>query len=124
MPQSGVRARTAGYVAGCSRWFAELSFSLYVTHYPLIRLYIYFALNSGHHEARYTGITPQILLEFMGLGAFCILVAFVFSLLFERPRRLFKKTIVQSLRISGITVGTSNADSTVAVKGHVNRPAR
>jgi peptidoglycan/LPS O-acetylase OafA/YrhL len=103
MPQSGVRATVAGYVANCSRWFADLSFSLYVTHYPLIRLYIYLVLNSGHHEARYTGITPKILLEFMGLGAFCILIAFGFSAMFERPRRLFKRTLVRRLQISGIS---------------------
>jgi peptidoglycan/LPS O-acetylase OafA/YrhL len=99
--RSGVGATVAGYVASCSRWFADLSFSLYVTHYPLIRLYIYFVLNSGHQQVPYTGITPRILLEFMGLGAFCILVAFGFSLLFERPRRSFKRTILRSLRISG-----------------------
>jgi peptidoglycan/LPS O-acetylase OafA/YrhL len=98
MPQSGVRATIAGYVTKCSRWFAELSFSLYVTHYPLIKLYSY--LNSGHHEARYAALTPGILLEFVGLGAFCIMVAFGFSVLFERPRRLFKEAIVRRLRIS------------------------
>jgi hypothetical protein len=73
---------------------------LYVTHYPLIKLYVYLALNAGRHEVRYTAITPLIVLEFMGLSAFCILIAFGFSVLFERPRRLFKKAIVRGLRIS------------------------
>jgi peptidoglycan/LPS O-acetylase OafA/YrhL len=97
MPQSGVRATVAGHVAGWSRWFAELSFSLYVIHYPLIRLYIYAGFGS---EARYAAITPLILFKFLGLSAFCILIAFGFSLLFERPRRLFKRTIVQRLKTS------------------------
>jgi peptidoglycan/LPS O-acetylase OafA/YrhL len=97
MPQSGVRATIASYFVNWSRWFAELSFSLYVIHYPLIRLYIYAGLGS---ETRYVAITPLILLKFMGLTAFCILIAFWFSLLFERPRRLFKKTIVRRLRMS------------------------
>jgi peptidoglycan/LPS O-acetylase OafA/YrhL len=97
MPQSGVRATIAGHVAHWSRWFAELSFSLYVIHYPLIRLYIYAGLGS---ETRYVAITPLILLKFLALSAFCILIAFGFSLLFERPRRLFKRTIVQRLKIS------------------------
>jgi peptidoglycan/LPS O-acetylase OafA/YrhL len=97
MPQCGVRATVASYVANWSRWFAELSFSLYVIHYPLIRLYIYAGLGS---EARYVAITPLILLEFLGLSAFCILIAFGFSLLFERPRRFFKRTIVRRLKTS------------------------
>jgi peptidoglycan/LPS O-acetylase OafA/YrhL len=100
MPKSGVRATVAGYVANFSRWFAELSFSLYVTHYPLIKLYVYLVLNAGRHEARSAAMTPRILLEFVGLSAFCVLIAFGFSVLFERPRRLFKRTIVQSLGIS------------------------
>jgi peptidoglycan/LPS O-acetylase OafA/YrhL len=100
MPQSGVRAAVAGYVANCSRWFADLSFSLYVTHYPLIKLYIYLMLNFGRHEVRYTAITPRILLEFMGLSTFCILFAFGFSVLCERPRRFFKRTITRRLPIS------------------------
>jgi peptidoglycan/LPS O-acetylase OafA/YrhL len=98
MPQSGVRATVAGYVTKYSRWFAELSFSLYVTHYPLIRLYSY--LNFSHHEARYAALTTGIVLELMGLVAFCIMVAFGFSVLFERPRRLFKQVIVRRLRTS------------------------
>lgn len=100
MPQSGARAAVAGYVADCSRWFADFSFSLYVTHYPLIKLYAYVVLTLDHQEARYTTITPRILLEFMGLGAICILIAFGFGVLFERPRRLFKQTIARQLRIS------------------------
>jgi peptidoglycan/LPS O-acetylase OafA/YrhL len=97
MPQSGLRATIASHVAYWSRWFAELSFSLYVIHYPLIRLYIYAGLGS---QRRYVAITPLILLKFLGLSAFCILIAFGFSLLFERPRRLFKRTIVRRLRTS------------------------
>jgi peptidoglycan/LPS O-acetylase OafA/YrhL len=103
MPQSGAGATLAGHVARSSRWFAELSFSLYVIHYPLIRLYMYFALNSPRHEARYTAVTPRNLLEFMALGAFCMLIAFGFSALFERPRRLFKEHIVRKLQIAGIS---------------------
>ena len=103
MPQSGVGAAVAGHVARTSRWFADLSFSLYVIHYPLIRLYMYFVLNSGHHEARYTTITPRNLLEFVGLSAFSILIAFGFSALFERPRRLFRRTIVRRLQLAGIS---------------------
>jgi peptidoglycan/LPS O-acetylase OafA/YrhL len=103
MPQSGVGATVAGYVAGSSRWFADLSFSLYVIHYPLIRLYMYFVLNSGHHEARYAAITPRDLFEFVGLSAFCVLIAFGFSALFERPRRLFRRTIVRRLQLAGIS---------------------
>jgi peptidoglycan/LPS O-acetylase OafA/YrhL len=100
VPQSGIRATVAGYVGNCSRWFADLSFSLYVTHYPLIKLYIYLMLNSGRHEVRYTSITPWFLFEFIGLSAFCVLFAFGFSVLFERPRRLFKRTIARRLRVS------------------------
>jgi peptidoglycan/LPS O-acetylase OafA/YrhL len=97
MPQAGVRATVSNFVANWSRWFAELSFSLYVIHYPLIRLYIYAGLGS---EARYVAITPLILFKILGLSAFCILIAFGFSLLFERPRRLFKRTIIRRLGIS------------------------
>lgn len=100
MPRSGVRAAVAGHVADCSRWFADFSFSLYVTHYPLIKLYAYVVLTLDRQEARYTAITPGILLEFMGLGAICILLAFGFGVLLERPRRLFKRTIARQLRIS------------------------
>jgi peptidoglycan/LPS O-acetylase OafA/YrhL len=100
MPQGGARAAIAGCVADCSRWFADFSFSLYVTHYPLIKLYAYVVLALDHQEARYTTITPRILLEFMGLGAICILVAFGFGVLFERPRHVFKRTIARRFRIS------------------------
>jgi peptidoglycan/LPS O-acetylase OafA/YrhL len=100
MPQSGARAAVAGYVTDCSRWFADFSFSLYVTHYPLIKLYAYVVLALDHQEGRYTAITPHILLELAGLGAICILIAFGFGVLFERPRRLFKRTIARQLRIS------------------------
>jgi peptidoglycan/LPS O-acetylase OafA/YrhL len=97
MPKSGVGAAIAAHVAHCSRWFAELSFSLYVTHYPLIKLYIYLLLHFGQHEARSAALTPRLLLEFTGLSAFCVLVAFGFSVLFERPRRLFKQAIVRQM---------------------------
>jgi peptidoglycan/LPS O-acetylase OafA/YrhL len=100
MPSSGVRAAVADYIADCSRWFADFSFSLYVTHYPLIKLYAYFVLAFDHQETRYTAITPHILLELMGLAAICILIAFGFGVLFERPRRLFKRTIARQLRLS------------------------
>jgi peptidoglycan/LPS O-acetylase OafA/YrhL len=103
LPRFGIGAAVARAIARSSRWFAELSFSLYVIHYPLIRLYMYFALDSGRHEARYAAITPRHLLEFVGLGGFCILIAFGFSVLFERPRRLFKRTIVRRLQIAGIS---------------------
>jgi peptidoglycan/LPS O-acetylase OafA/YrhL len=100
MPRSGTRAAVAGYFADCSRWFADFSFSLYVIHYPLIKLYAYIVLALDHREARYTAITPHILLELLGLGAICILIAFGFGVLFERPRRLFKRTIARQLRVS------------------------
>jgi peptidoglycan/LPS O-acetylase OafA/YrhL len=100
MPQSGVRAMVVGHFANWSRWFAELSFSLYVVHYPLLRLYIYFGLNSGLRGTRYTAITPLIVLQFIGLSAFCIFIALGFSWLFERPRRFFKRTIARRLGIS------------------------
>lgn len=100
MPQTGVRAAIAGYVANCSRWFAELSFSLYVTHYPLIKLYIYLVQIFGRSEVRSAAVTPRILLEFIGLSAFCVVIAFGFSVLFERPRHLFKRAIVKRLQTS------------------------
>jgi peptidoglycan/LPS O-acetylase OafA/YrhL len=100
MPQSGIRAAVAGRVAECSRWLADFSFSLYVTHYPLIKLYAYLVLPLHHQEARYTAMTPGIMFEFIGLGAICILVAFGFGVLFERPRHLFKRTIARQFRIS------------------------
>jgi peptidoglycan/LPS O-acetylase OafA/YrhL len=100
LPQSGVRAAVAGYVADGSRWFADFSFSLYVTHYPLIKLYAYVVRTFDHQEVRYTAITPHILSELAGLAAICILFAFGFGVLFERPRRLFKRTIARQLRIS------------------------
>jgi peptidoglycan/LPS O-acetylase OafA/YrhL len=99
MPQSGVCAAVARYVGDCSRWFADFSFSLYVTHYPLIKLYAYVVLTLDHRRARYTAITPHMLLELTGLGAICILIAFGFGVLFERPRRLFKRAIARQLRI-------------------------
>ncbi|WP_213774051.1 acyltransferase [Bradyrhizobium sp. dw_78] len=101
MPRTSIRATLASYMARASRWFAELSFSLYVTHYPLIRLYIYFYfLNAGHHRTRYTAVTPEFLLEFAGLSIVCILIAFCFSALFERPRRLFKRVLSGRFPIS------------------------
>jgi peptidoglycan/LPS O-acetylase OafA/YrhL len=98
MPQTGVGATIAGHAAKWSRWFADLSFSLYVTHYPLIKLYGYVMLGSGSQTARYTSITPRTMLQFAGLGAGCILVAFCFSALFEQPRRMFKTSIVRRLQ--------------------------
>jgi hypothetical protein len=71
-----------------------------VTHYPLIKLYIYLVQSFGRSEVRSAAVTPRILLEFIGLSAFCIVIAFGFSVLFERPRRLFKRTIVRRLQIS------------------------
>jgi peptidoglycan/LPS O-acetylase OafA/YrhL len=98
MPQSGLRATLARPVADWSRRFADLSFSLYVTHYPLIRLYTSFLAN--HHEPRHTTVTLQLLLEFVCLSAFCILVASGFSVLFERPRKLFKRVLLDRLPVS------------------------
>lgn len=98
MPQTGIRAAIAGHAAKWSRWLADISFSLYVTHYPLIKLYAYFALGSDHQAARYMSITSRIVLQFAGLAAVCILVAFCFSLLFEQPRRMFKNGIVRQLQ--------------------------
>ena len=98
MPQTGFEATIAGHAATWSRWFADLSFSLYVTHYPLIKLYACVMLGSGSQAARYTSITPRILLQFAGLGAVCILVALCFSVVFEQPRRMFKNSIVRRLR--------------------------
>lgn len=98
MPQSGVRSLLANHLASWSRRFADLSFSLYVTHYPLIRLYIHL-LDAGHRQTRHTAITPFVLLEFACLCAVCILVASAFSALFERPRRLFKRVLASRLLI-------------------------
>ena len=98
MPQTGVGTNVAGIAAKWSRWFADLSFSLYVTHYPLIKLYAYFMLGPGHQAGRYASITSRIVLQFLGLGAFCILVAFCFSVLFEQPRRTFKIAIIRRLQ--------------------------
>jgi peptidoglycan/LPS O-acetylase OafA/YrhL len=100
MPQSGVRAAVAGYIADGSRWFAEFSFSLYVIHYPVIKLYVYLLPSLGRNEVRSTAVTSRVLLEFIGLSAFCVVIALGFSVLFERPRRSFKKAIVRRLQIS------------------------
>jgi peptidoglycan/LPS O-acetylase OafA/YrhL len=99
MPQLGFSAAFARAVANWSRRFADFSFSLYVTHYPLIRLYAYF-LNASQHEGRHTAITLQVLLEFVSLSAFCILVASGFGALFERPRQLFKRVLIGRLPVS------------------------
>jgi peptidoglycan/LPS O-acetylase OafA/YrhL len=96
MPASGARAVLAGRLAELSRRFADLSFSLYVTHYALIRFYIAIS----HHEARHKSVTLELLLEFVLLSAFCILVASAFSALFERPRRLFKRFLMERLPFS------------------------
>ncbi|HEX5210692.1 MAG TPA: acyltransferase [Pseudolabrys sp.] len=98
MPQASIRAAVAGRAAKWSRWLADISFSLYVTHYPLIKLYAYVALGSDRHAARYTSIASDVLLRFAVLGAVCILVAFCFSTLFEQPRRMFKDGIVRRLQ--------------------------
>jgi peptidoglycan/LPS O-acetylase OafA/YrhL len=96
MPASGVRAALAGRLAELSRRFADLSFSLYATHYALIRFYIAIS----HHEARHKSVTIELLLEFVFLSAFCILVALAVSALFERPRRLFKRCLLERLPFS------------------------
>ena len=96
MPASGARAVLAGRLAELSRRFASLSFSLYVTHYPLIRYYIAIS----HHEARHKSVTIALLLEFVFLSAFCILVASAFSALFERPRRLFRRFLIERVPLS------------------------
>ena len=96
MPASGVRAVLADRLADFSRRFADLSFSLYVTHYALIRFYI----AVSHHEARHKSVTIELLLEFVFLSAFCILVASAFSTLFERRRRLFKRFLMERLPLS------------------------
>jgi peptidoglycan/LPS O-acetylase OafA/YrhL len=99
VPQSGFRAMLARPAVNWSRRFADFSFSLYVTHYPLIRLYIS-VLNANHHESRHTAITFQLLLEFVSLSAFCILLASGFSALLERPRKVFKRVLVGRLPVS------------------------
>ena len=96
MPASGIRAVLADRLAEFSRRFADLSFSLYVTHYALIRFYI----AVGHHDARHKSVTIELLLEFVFLSALCILVASAFSTLFERPRRLFKRFLMERLPLS------------------------
>jgi peptidoglycan/LPS O-acetylase OafA/YrhL len=96
MPREGTNAALANCLALPFRWFAEISFSLYVVHYPLIRLYGA-AIGITHADARYTTISWRFLLEFAGLTAVCIVVAFGFSLLFERPRGLFKRAIADRL---------------------------
>ncbi len=96
IPGDGTKARVATYLAPLSHWFAEISFSLYVIHYPLIRLYGA-TIGITRADARYTAISPQFLLEFIGLTLVSILIAFAFSLLFERPRRLFKRAIANRL---------------------------
>ena len=96
MPASGARAVLAGRLAELSRRFASLSFSLYVTHYPLIRYYIAIS----HHGARHKSVTIELLLEFVFLSAFCILVASAFSALFERPRRLFRRFLIERVPLS------------------------
>jgi len=98
MPETGIRSTLAGQAAKWNRWFADLSFSLYVTHYPLIKLYAYVALGSNYQADRYTVITPPILLQLGCLGAVCILIAFCFSVLFEQPRRAFKSGIIRQLQ--------------------------
>jgi peptidoglycan/LPS O-acetylase OafA/YrhL len=96
MPAAGARAVLAGRLAELSRRFANLSFSLYVTHYPLIRFYVAIS----HHEARHKSVTIELLLEFVFLSAFCILVASAFSALFERPRRLFRRFLIERAPLS------------------------
>jgi peptidoglycan/LPS O-acetylase OafA/YrhL len=96
MPASGMDAVLARHAAKWSRYFADLSFSLYVTHYPLIRLYI----DITHHDARHTTVTLSLLFEFLCLSTMCILFASGFSALFERPRRLFKRFVIGRLPLS------------------------
>ncbi|WP_407178829.1 acyltransferase family protein [Bradyrhizobium sp. STM 3562] len=98
MPQSGIRSVLAEHLTDWSRRFADLSFSLYVTHYPLIRLYMHF-LDATHRPTRHTAITLLVVLEFACLCAACIIVASGFSALFERPRRLFKKVLADRLLV-------------------------
>ncbi len=98
MPHSGFRARLAEHGADWSRRFADLSFSLYVSHYPLIRLYLHF-LDAGHRQTRHTAVTPFVLTEFLFLCLACIIVASGFSALFERPRRIFKEVLTKRLLI-------------------------
>lgn len=95
LPASGLSAVLARHMANWSRHFADISFSLYVTHYPLIRLY--FAVR---HDTRHSAVTPAALVEFLGLSLLCILLASCFSTLFERPRRLFKRVLIERLPLS------------------------
>jgi peptidoglycan/LPS O-acetylase OafA/YrhL len=96
LPTSGIGAVLARRMANWSRNLADLSFSLYVTHYPLIRLYV----DISHHDARHTAVTPELILEFLCLSAICILFASGFSALFERPRRVFKRVLIGRLPLS------------------------
>lgn len=98
MPQSGIRSVLADHLANWSRRFADLSFSLYVTHYPVVMLYIHFL--DANRRQTHTAVTPLVLLEFACLCLACIAVASGFSALFERPRRLFKKLLADRLPIS------------------------
>jgi peptidoglycan/LPS O-acetylase OafA/YrhL len=87
------------HLANWSRRSDDLSFSLYVTHYPLIMLYIHF-LEATHRHTRHATITPLVLLEFVCLCLACIAVASGFSALFERPRSVFKKLLTKRLPTS------------------------
>ena len=102
LPQAGILAVIVGHLVGAGRWLADISFSLYVTHYPLIRLYAYFALSHGGQEQRFTSVTPRFLLVFASLSVTCVLVAAIFSAVFERPRGFLKRALFRRLQPFGV----------------------
>lgn len=96
IPRDGTNARLANCLTPLSHWFADISFSLYVIHYPLIRFYSTMICIT-QADARHTTVSLRFLVEFAGLTVASILIAFAFSLLFERQRGLLKRAIAERL---------------------------
>ncbi len=78
--------RAGKYAAITSQWLSAISFSLYVTHYPLIIFYTRYLQSWSGQVSRRSMLTSSVVLESLCLAISCILIATIFSFVFERPR--------------------------------------
>ena len=74
------------------RWLSGISFSLYVTHYPLVRFFADWSNDAGPVLPART-ISLSLVLGFVLLILFCLAFATLFSAIFEAPRQHFRQRL-------------------------------
>ena len=86
---AGTMARPAGRLVA---WLSGISFSLYVTHYPLVRFFADWG-NDGGLNLPAHGISSGLAASFVLLTLVCLAFATLFSQVFEVSRAEFRQRI-------------------------------